>query len=187
MAPKIKITKKDIIDTTVELVRQGGEEAINARSIAAALNCSTQPIFFNFTSMEELYEEVVKSVYDIYTGFLSREVESGKYPAYKAFGMAYVRFASEETQLFNLLFMRERKGEGLTLTGDFSSSVEMIMKNVGLSREKAELMHIEIWAFVHGIATMIATSFFTPKWEDVSDMLSDVYQGLKARHSAEDK
>ena len=39
MPPKVKITREDIIKTAIELVRANGEEAINARAIAAALNC----------------------------------------------------------------------------------------------------------------------------------------------------
>ena len=62
MAPKIKITKDDIINTSIELIREGGEQSLNARAIASALNCSTQPIFSNFTSMEELEKETLKII-----------------------------------------------------------------------------------------------------------------------------
>ena len=58
MPPRVKITKEDIIKTALELVRVGGEGAINARSIAGALGSSTQPIFSNFSSMEELEKEI---------------------------------------------------------------------------------------------------------------------------------
>ena len=54
MPPKVKITKEDIIRTAVDLVRQRGIDAINARAIATALSCSTQPIFSNFATMDEL-------------------------------------------------------------------------------------------------------------------------------------
>ena len=105
MPPKTKITKQDIIEKALDLLREGGEGAINARSIASALGCSTQPIFSNFSSMEELEESVLLAAYECYLGFLRREAESGKYPAYKSFGMAYIRFAKEERELFKLLFM----------------------------------------------------------------------------------
>ena len=39
----------------IEIVRINGEQAINARSIAATLNCSTQPVFSNFSSIIHLY------------------------------------------------------------------------------------------------------------------------------------
>lgn len=70
MAPKIKITKKDIIEAATELVRTNGEQAINARAIASYLNCSTQPVFSNFSTMNELHEATVNAAYEIYLNFL---------------------------------------------------------------------------------------------------------------------
>lgn len=186
MPPKTKITKQDIIEKTLELLRSEGEGAINARSIAAALGCSTQPIFSNFSSMEELEESVVAAAYERYLGFLAREAASGKYPEYKSYGRAYIRFASEERELFKLLFMSDKKGKARLDTPDFEASVKLIMKTTPLSEEKARLMHLEMWSCVHGIATMIATSFLLLEDELISQMLSDVYQGIRARHLSEE-
>ena len=187
MPPKVKITKEDIVKTAVELVRANGERSINARAIAAALHCSTQPIFSNFATMDELQKATVAAAYDIYLDFLKREAESGKYPPYKSYGMAYVRFAVEEKELFTLLFMRDRNGADTSTTLDFEVSVQMIMNANGITEEKAKLMHLEMWTCVHGIATMLATSFLTLEWELISNMLTDVYQGIRARHLSEKK
>ena len=118
---------------------------------------------------------------------MKKETESGKYPKYKAFGMADIRFAEEEKELFKLLFMCDRGGEAPNFTVDFTESVEMIMKMNNTTREVAELMHIEIWTCVHGIATMLATSFVKFEWDFISDMISDVYNGLRLRHLSEEK
>ncbi|MBE6576462.1 MAG: TetR/AcrR family transcriptional regulator [Ruminococcaceae bacterium] len=186
MPPKVKITKQDIIDTALALIREGGAQALNARGIAAALNCSTQPIFSNFSTMDALQDAVTAAAYACYLAFLQREVECGNYPQYKAMGMAYIRFAKEEKELFRLLFMCDRGGQDLVPTADFSTSVEIIMQANGISREKAELMHLEMWTCVHGIAAMLATSFFAPEWELISRMLTDIYQGLRAKHTSKE-
>lgn len=182
MPPKVKITKEDIIKTALELVRANGEQSINARAIAAALNCSTQPVFSNYATMEELKEAVRSAAYERYLGFLKSEAESGKYPKYKSFGMAYIRFAKEEKELFKLLFMCDRQEKELTPSLDFDESVRMIMSANGISKEKAEIIHLEMWTCVHGIAAMFATSFLALEWELISDMLTDVYQGIRERH-----
>ena len=182
MAPRVKVTKDDIINTAIDLIRSNGDGAINSRAIANALNCSTQPIFSNFDSMEDLEQEVIVGIYNIYATFLKNEAESQKYPIYKAYGMAYIRFAKEEKELFKILFMRDRTNEENTVSMDFEESVQMIMKSTGLSYEKAQLMHFEMWTCVHGIATMIATSFFALEWDVISQMTSDVYQGVLSRH-----
>ena len=54
MPPKVKLSREDIIDTAISIIRESGVSALNARTIAAALNCSTQPVFSNFATMEEL-------------------------------------------------------------------------------------------------------------------------------------
>lgn len=186
MPPKVKITKQEIVAATLELLRKEGEPALNARSIANALGCSTQPVFSNFASMEELQYTVLHAAYEHYGSFLTRELESGKYPPYKAFGMAYVRFAREEKQLFRVLFMCDRKGRELLPSADFSASVDMIMQANGISHAEAELWHMEMWSCVHGIGTMLATSFLELDDELISRMLSDVYQGLRAKHTKEE-
>ena len=182
MPPKVKITKDEIVAATLALLRREGEDTMNARSIASALGCSTQPVFSNFASMDELQYAVLDAAYEFYHGFLMREVASGAYPPYKAYGMAYIRFAREEKQLFKVLFMCDRKGQELLPSADFSESVDMIMQANNLSRETAELFHMEMWSCVHGIGTMLATSFLELDDALISRMLTDVYQGLRAKH-----
>ena len=187
MPPKVKITKEDIIHTAVDIIRKSGAKALNARTIAAVLNCSTQPIFSNFATMEELQKAVEAAAYERYLGELQKETEKGVYPKYKAFGMAYIRFAIEEKELFQFLFMCDKRAAEPNFSPDYRTSVEMIIHNNGISREKAELMHLEMWACVHGIASMHATSFLTLPQELISNMLTDIYQGLCAKHSAKEE
>lgn len=182
MPPKVKITKEDIIKVSLDLIRESGEATLNARSIASALGCSTQPIFSNFSSMEELEEEVLKAAYALYLDFSQKEIQSEKYPPYKASGMAYIRFAKEEKELFKLLFMRDRTGENTSTSSDFEESAQMIMKVNGVDIETARLMHLEMWTCVHGIGAMLATSFLPLDWELISSMLTNVYMGIREKH-----
>ncbi len=179
MPPKVKITREEILDAALSLQREGGDSAINARSLASALGCSTQPIFSNFASMELLREGVIEHAYRLYLLMIDKELSSGKYPPYKAYGMAYIRFAREEKELFKLLFMRDRSGERWSASPDFQQSVEMIMKANGFSEETATLLHMEMWSCVHGIGTMLATAFLPLEESLISQMLTDVYQGVR--------
>lgn len=186
MPPKIKITKDDIIKTAISLVRANGADALNARAIAAELECSTQPIFSNFATMDALQKETIYAAYEIYQSYILAEVQNDKIPRYKAFGLAYIRFAKEEKELFKLLFMRDRTKEDTSPTVDFEESVNMIMQANGVSYETAFNIHIEMWTCVHGIASMIATSFLSFEWDVISNIMSDVYQGIRSRHLSED-
>ena len=114
MPPSSKIKRENILAAAVELTRQSGAAALNARALAQYLGCSTQPIFSNYGSMEALKVEVIRYAGETYGRFVAEDMASGKYPPYKASGMAYIRFAAEERELFKLLFMRDRTGESRT-------------------------------------------------------------------------
>ena len=62
MPPVTKVSKDEIIDKTYQILSRDGIESINARRIAKELNCSVQPIFSNFNSMEDLINEVTNLV-----------------------------------------------------------------------------------------------------------------------------
>jgi len=186
MPPKSKIQKTDILSAAVELVRKNGEQALNARSIAAVLNCSTQPIFSNFATMEELRLAVVQEADALSRKYRERETESGQYPPYKASGMAYIRFAKEEKELFKLLYMRDRSAETVPEeTEEGSQMHSMVRGNTGLDGTEMKLFHLEMWACVHGIASMTATGFLDLEWDLISRMLTDCYQGLKKQYGKE--
>lgn len=183
MPPKVKITKEDIIKSAVELVRKDGAQAINARTIATDLQCSTQPIFSNFATMDELRDAVIEAADKLCNEYMKREVESAVYPPYKANGIAYIRFAKEEKELFKLLYMRDRSGENAQIETKTSNEMtEIIHNNTGVDVDTAKLFHLEMWSYVHGIATMIATGYYDLDWEIISKMLTDAYQGLKKQY-----
>ncbi|MBE6037054.1 MAG: TetR/AcrR family transcriptional regulator [Clostridiales bacterium] len=186
MPPKVKITKGQIVEAALQLVRQKGPEALNARGLAAALGCSTQPLFSNFENMEQIRLAAVAAAEQLNKEFIDREIGQGKYPPYKASGMAYIRFAKEERELFKLLYMRDRTKEVIPEDTELNQQMsELVQTNTGLGASEGELFHFEMWAFVHGIAVMMTTEFLDIDEELVSRMLTDAYQGLRQRFRLE--
>ncbi len=184
MPPKFKFTKDEIIKSATDIVRENGASALTARSLAERLGSSAKPVFGLFQNMEEVKKEVIGEANKIYSNYLKTDMESGAYPPYKASGMAYIRFASEEKELFKLLFMRDRTHEKIGDGKDeLKPIVSMIQQNLGISEEEAYLMHLEMWVYVHGIAAMIATNYLNWDTEFVSNALTDVYVGLKLRYT----
>lgn len=183
MPPKIRITKEEIIDAAVDIVRKDGMDAVNARTIAKSLNCSTQPVFSNFSTMEKLRAAVVKAAGLIYQEYVRRENATGRFPVYKAIGMAYIRFAKDERELFKLLYMRDRSKESVGEESQEERALfRVVQEGTGLSEDMVRLFHLEMWVFVHGIGTMIATGYLELEEELISEMLTDAYQGLKNRY-----
>lgn len=188
MPPKFKFTKADILKAALDITREKGISGLTARALAAKLGCSVKPIFGQFQNMEEVQQEVLTSAKDLYQSYLQKDIPSGKYPPYKASGMSYIRFAKEEKELFKLLFMRDRSGEKIEENKkEIEPLLQMIQKNTGLNEEEAYLFHLEMWLYVHGIATMIATSYLEWDIDFINKVLTDAYMGLKYRYCGEEK
>lgn len=178
MPAKKVIKREDILLSALGIVRESGIDALNMRSLAKACNCSTQPIYLSFSGIEELKDELLKLISDMFDKRIEREIAEGKYPEYKATGMGYISFAKEEKELFKFLLMRSRADESDWEKTSFDKSTTIIMKNYGLYKDDAFKLHVEMWIFVHGIATMLATGYLNWDDETISAMMTDVFIGL---------
>lgn len=181
--PKFKFTREEIIQAALDLTRESGIAAVTARGLGAKLGSSVKPIFSLFENMEEVQNEVLKAAEKLSQARIRETMESGQYPPYKASGIAYICFAREEKELFKLLYMRDRSRETFDEGDSIKPLIEEIQKQTGLSEEDAYRFHLEMWVYVHGIATMIATSYLEWDLDTVSEVLTDAYVGLKYRFS----
>lgn len=181
MPPKCRFTREEIIQAALDLTAEKGVGALTARGLAQRLGSSAKPIFGLFANMEEVQQEVVKAANLRYQEYLRQDMSAGRYPPYKASGMAYIRFAREQRELFKLLFMRDRTNEEKAAGEELEALLSLIRQNMGLSREEAYRFHMEMWIYVHGIATMIATAYLEWDLDFISAALTDAYQGLRLR------
>lgn len=183
MPRKFMFTRDEIIAKALNLVRTGGISALTARALGTELGSSSRPVFGLFKNMEEVQQEVLKAANDLYQSYLKEDMEKGTYPPYKASGMAYIRFAKEEKELFKLLFMRDRSHENKEENREeIKPLLELIQQILGIDEEDAYLFHIEMWIYVHGIATMLATSYL--EWDEmfISKVITDGFEGMKTRY-----
>lgn len=181
MPPKAKFTKQELINASLSLIREQGMQALTARALGERLGTSTRPIFSLYHSMQELHWDVIGAAYALYHQFIADDTATGRYPPYKAAGMAYIRFALEERALFELLFMRPRNED--EINNDFIDPliIDRILQSNDLTREQAEYLYLQMWIFVHGIATMLVTAYYRLDWEQISQILTDNYQALCAK------
>lgn len=180
MPPKIRVPKELIIEKAVGIVKNRGMEGLNARSLAKELNCSVQPLFRDFASMEELKEAVFRKIAEYYQDCLRESIsfEDGLV----GLGMAYIRFAREEKNFFRLLHMSERQGikemEEFTSVDINKEIVDAMAAMTGLTQEKAEKLYLGTFYTAHGIASMLATNFYEFRDEEIRKILENVFDGL---------
>lgn len=174
-----KVTKEDIIKASINIIRDSGIEKLSTRNIASKLNCSTQPIFYYYSNMEELKIDVLKEISNIFDASMLKS--NYDRPVYKDIGKNYIAFAREEPVLFNILFSSTINDEVLgfvDLNGTSEFIAEVISKQTGLTKEQAKNFHLKMWLFVNGIASLVANNTFNFSDEEIDNLLSEQYLSM---------
>lgn len=178
MPPKARIGKERISDAAFELTREFGADAVTAKAVAARAGCSTQPVFWYYENMDALKREMFDRGLDLFGKRLRTPRPDCKSP-YLGVGMNYIKFASDEKELFKMLFMSDFGGTDRVrdeLEKDYILSV--IEHSDGVTGEAAERIYRGMWLFSHGIAAMTVTGTARFSDEETRKMLSKVYRGL---------
>ena len=102
MPPKMKATAEMIVNAAIEVVRQSGFESINARTVSGQLHCSTQPVMYHFSTIDNLKRAAYRKADRLHSEYMIN-TPTGQDPIL-GIGLNYVRFAVEEPQLFRFLF-----------------------------------------------------------------------------------
>lgn len=160
MPPKTRVTESMIIDAAIEVVRQNGFESINARTVSEQLRCSTQPIMYHFSTIDNLKRAVYRHADQLHTEYLMN-TPPGQDPIL-GIGLNYIRFAVEEPQLFRFLFQSGYVEENSLLEMVDSEELRPVllamMEGAGLSLEQTKGVFITVALFAHGYASIIANN-----------------------------
>ena len=184
MPPKPIVSRDDVLNAAISLIREHGSQYVNARSIAGVLNCSTKPLFRVYKNMEELKDDMYAKALEYHSSFLkSNEVDEND--VFLSVGANYIQFANKEKELFKYLFlsnyMRFRNLDELADLPDTRDLVEYLAVSTGLRKEAARGLFLELWLLAHGIATMIATNPCTLDDREIKRLLANAFNA-KYKH-----
>mgnify|MGYP001036238520 FL=1 len=164
MPPKIKFTKKNIIDAALEIAKEKGLSHISARSVANQLDSSVAPIYVNFVTIDDLVEAVVKRVFTMSEELF--EEEKGE-STFEKMGKASLTFAREYPELFRELVIQPNPY--MASYEDIENSlVDALMQDQtmnGLTFEEAKRLMLKMRAFQVGLSVMVANGQ-VPSWLD---------------------
>ena len=132
MPPRAKVTKEQIIDAALNIVREKGIEKVTAREVGKALEVSSRPVFTYYEGMDELKTDLFNKAMEIY-GSYTNDGQTAQRPL-QAFGYQTLRFIYEEPELFKMLTFPDTDKRGSsTLIGShavFENTFEKIKGSV---------------------------------------------------------
>lgn len=180
MPPKAKISKEMILETAFRIVREEGNEAVNARRIAECLNCSTQPVMYNFRTVEEIRREVYGMADGYHTNYIL-SVDGKEDSPLLAIGLNYIRFGYEEKNLFRFLF-QTNQFSGMNLDALISDPalagvLSMVADAMGKDLAAATELFRKMVVMAHGYASLFANNALEYDEEVCRRDLSDAFKG----------
>jgi len=161
-------SKEEIVEKALQIVREKGEDALSARSLSKALNCSISPIFTIFKNMEEVSSATREAARKLFSDRMDGVDEYE--PAFKEFGIRLIRFAREENNLYHYLFLQKRSSSE-KIHPQAEAGIQNICREFGITDEQARFLLRQIWIFSCGLA-MLCTKDEAFTDEAVSEMLS---------------
>lgn len=181
MPPKSQITREMIVAAGLELVRGSGAEAVNVRRIAAQLNCSTQPIMYQFSTVEELKAEIYSEADKLHSEYIMTAEVATDDPML-AIGMRYIRFAAEEKHLFRFLFQSDKYAnsgfEELVGSEELAPVFAVLQAEAEITEQQSSEVFASLFLTVHGIASLLANNSMQYDEGYFVSILTNVYMGV---------
>lgn len=182
MPPKQKITKDTVLEAALDIIREQGADALNARNLAKQLGTSTQPVFSHFATMEELKDAAYAHAEQLYNTAMLNGLQNSK-DGFLGMGLAYIQFARTEKNLFQLLFMsnkleQENASEIAGSTEGDGQVIAMISSMTGLTPAQAQKLYTALWFTTHGIASLLATNGTKLEDDEAKGLLGLVFKGM---------
>ena len=172
-----------ILETSFSMFCREGMENVNARSVAKALGCSTQPIFSYFSGMEDLKTALENKAWASFAQEISAAVDDAE--PLKACSLAYFRFAAEQPHLFRSLFMTRRSAqerETIGMNGELNARMEAaVAEKEGIDSERAKRRCTALRIYAHGMASLQAMGMLDLPQEEAEHMIESAMKEIEAR------
>ena len=178
-----KVQKEIILKTAFELLLCEGYGAINIKTVAQQLGCSTQPISRQFGSMDGFRKELLEYGIEQLGSFFSMEGERVS-DIVAGIAQGYVNLAFDMPNLYKYLYMSEhaegKMGELIDrLRGENTGKViEMLKAEYDMPEAYAEEYIKNLNYYVHGIASYAAVGFVELSKQEILDRVQNVSLAL---------
>lgn len=170
-----KIPREVILQHALEMLIQEGYSAINIKTLAKKIGCSTQPISRHFNSMPEFRNALTEYALN-YTNIKMEPQNEGE-NGFEEVGMNYLNLAFDEPNLFKYLYMSGDSGyeggglEFLTNEADNAQIIKQIAKETGAPEEAIKSYFQNTLIYTHGLACFIASGIIKVTKEEAKQMI----------------
>lgn len=176
MPPSVKFTKEEIVNAALQVVREKGTAALTTRQIAAVLGVSTRPIFTYFQNMQQMQEAVRQAAQALYHSYIKKGLE--QVHPFIGLGEQYIRFATQEPELYRLLFLPLAPGSENKAMEEMEHTQNLVLDFLQqiyqLDEAAAKRFFRDVWLVAHSLAALIVTNCCPYSPEEIRQILTSV-------------
>lgn len=175
MGRKTQITAEVILENALQMLIRDGYSAINIKTLAAQIGCSTQPIVWHFENMQgfrkAFYEYCIayaRSQFTPWNGSLDDLLTET--------ARGYISIACNMPNLFRFVFTDSKEDCGNSQVArklqldSTKKIIRLLCEEKGLTEEKAAAFLMNYEFYIHGIASYTASGFVSYPEDEIITM-----------------
>lgn len=176
MPRSVQITKKKILAAALDILIRDGYSTVNIKSIAKELNCSTQPIAWQYGNMDNMREALTQEAV-IYANQKMMPSSTNCIEAFWQIGYAYINLAFDTPNLFRFVYMGESKnycrGGFNSILTDRGNAVliDRLYPYLNISKEQADMLFQRMIVYTHGIVSLVVAGVLNCTKKQVYSMV----------------
>ena len=178
MPRSVQITKEKILTAALDVLIREGYSAVSIKSIARELNCSTQPIAWQFGNMDNMREALTKEAVT-YANKKMMPTSTDCIEAFWQIGYGYINLAFDTPNLFRFVYMGESKnycrgGFNSILTDKgYAVLIDKLYPYLNISKEQAEMLFQRMIVYTHGMVSLVVAGVLNCTKEQVYSIVKD--------------
>jgi AcrR family transcriptional regulator len=164
--------RDEILDATTDLLMETGHaKAVSIRSVAQRVGVTPPSIYLHFADKDALLDAVCARYFEALDQVMQQVAreQSSTIDRLRAQGLAYVRFARQNPELYRIATMGEgRPGSDVDVTLNSSAfvhmraSIESLMEEGVYPAGDSTMAALELWTVAHGIAALAISRPYLP-------------------------
>ena len=170
----------------------GHAKAVSIRSVAHRVGVTPPSIYLHFADKDALLDAVCARYFEALDQVMQQVArdQPSTLDRLRAQGLAYVRFALQNPELYRIATMGEgRPGSDVDVTLNSSAfvhmraSIETLMAEAVYPQGDATAAALELWTVAHGVAALLISRPYLP-FGDVEDFADRVLSAACCGHIA---
>jgi AcrR family transcriptional regulator len=164
--------REEILDATTDLLMETEcAKAVSIRSVAQRVGITSPSIYLHFADKDALLDAVCARYFERLDDVMQQVVreQPSTIDRLRAQGLAYVRFAMGNPELYRIAMMGEgRPGSDVDTTLNSSafvhmrSTIESLMEEGVYPRADSTVAALELWTVAHGVAAQLISRPYLP-------------------------